>query len=219
MDTSREFYRIAVRASPVTSVHGHRKSASKGSGLGCPSNGDLPSEQEKAVTAKRAPVGLKKPLESRLYNILGACAPEIDGSAMGAACGEETYTGTDHDPTSEAYWIWSRHIRTGIDYDYLTVADPFLQLGLSGLENTSQMGEFCWCHARITPSTGEPCPSAVEGQVWHLTVGCLENAGQHHPQCWPRRYVTSHLAADPILTTRWGTFNGESSSRSCGRTA
>ena len=48
-------------------------------------NGNLPSKQEKAVTAKRAPVGLKKPLENHLDRVSGAYASKIDGSAMGAA--------------------------------------------------------------------------------------------------------------------------------------
>jgi len=41
-------------------------------------NGSLPSEQEKAVTAKRAPKGLKKPLESCLNGISRAIASKID---------------------------------------------------------------------------------------------------------------------------------------------
>ena len=34
------------------------------------------------MTAKRAPVGLKEPLESRLHGISGAYASKVDGSAM-----------------------------------------------------------------------------------------------------------------------------------------
>jgi hypothetical protein len=60
----------------------------------------LPSEQEKAVTAKRAPVGLKKPLESSLNGVLGISASKIDGSAMGTARGEQPEFGVDHDPVS-----------------------------------------------------------------------------------------------------------------------
>jgi len=52
------------------------------------------------VAAKRAPAGLKQPLESHLHDISGARAPEIDGFAMRAACGEEPYSGADHGPTS-----------------------------------------------------------------------------------------------------------------------
>ena len=48
----------------------------------------LPSEQEKAVAAKRAVVGLKKPLESPLHGISSAYAPKLDGTAMQTACGE-----------------------------------------------------------------------------------------------------------------------------------
>ena len=63
-------------------------------------NWDLPSEQEKAVTAKRAPVGLKKPLERRLNGVSGVYASKIDGSAMGTARGEQREFGVDHDPVS-----------------------------------------------------------------------------------------------------------------------
>ncbi len=65
-----------------------------------PPDESLPSEQEKAVAAKRAVVGLKKPLQSRLQGIAGAYAPEIDGSAMRAACGEEPYSSAHHEPAS-----------------------------------------------------------------------------------------------------------------------
>jgi len=41
------------------------------------------------MAAKGAPVGLKKPLESRLDGVSGAYASKIDGSAMRAACGEQ----------------------------------------------------------------------------------------------------------------------------------
>jgi len=63
-------------------------------------DGRLPSEQEKVVTAKSAPTGLKEPLESRLDGISGAYASELDGSAMRAACGKEPYWGADHELTS-----------------------------------------------------------------------------------------------------------------------
>ena len=65
----------------------------------CP-NWDLPSEQEKAVTAKRAPVGLKKPLESRLNGVSRVYASKIDGSAMGTAREEQREFGVDHGPVS-----------------------------------------------------------------------------------------------------------------------
>ena len=74
--------------------------AAKGSLSGGPSDGNLPSKQEKVVTAKRAPVGLKNPLEGRLHGISGAYASKIDGSAMRAACGEEPYSGADHEAAS-----------------------------------------------------------------------------------------------------------------------
>jgi hypothetical protein len=60
----------------------------------------LPAEQEKAVTAKRAPAGLNKPLESHFHEISGARASEINGSAMRAARGEEPEGKTNHEPTS-----------------------------------------------------------------------------------------------------------------------
>ena len=63
-------------------------------------NGNLPSEQEKAVTAKSAPVGLKKPLESRLNGASSVYASKIDGSAMGTARGEQREFRVDHDPVS-----------------------------------------------------------------------------------------------------------------------
>ena len=61
---------------------------------------DSPTEQEEAVTAKRAPVGLKKPLESRLNGVSGVDTSKIDGSAMGTARGEQPEFGVDHDPVS-----------------------------------------------------------------------------------------------------------------------
>ena len=61
-------------------------------------NGNLPTEQEKAVTAKRAPIGLKKPKESRLDGISGAYTSKIDGSAMRTAREEQPEFGVDHAP-------------------------------------------------------------------------------------------------------------------------
>jgi hypothetical protein len=52
----------------------------------------LPSEQEKAVAAKRAVIGLKEPLESPLHGTSGAYAPKIDGSAMRAQRVEKSPT-------------------------------------------------------------------------------------------------------------------------------
>ena len=52
------------------------------------------------MTAKRAQVGLKKPLESRLNGVSGVHASKIDGSAMGTARGEQREFGVDHDPVS-----------------------------------------------------------------------------------------------------------------------
>ena len=63
-------------------------------------NENLPSEQEEVVAAKRAAVKLKQPLERCLDRISAACASKIDGSAMRAACGEEPYSGADHDAMS-----------------------------------------------------------------------------------------------------------------------
>jgi hypothetical protein len=63
-------------------------------------NGNLPSEQEKAVTVKRTPVRLKKPLEGRLNGVSGADTSKIDGSAMGTARGEQPEFGVDHDSVS-----------------------------------------------------------------------------------------------------------------------
>ena len=60
----------------------------------------LPPEQVKAVTAKRAVAGLKKPLEGRLQGISGAYASKIDRPAMRAASGENPYGGAPHGPTS-----------------------------------------------------------------------------------------------------------------------
>jgi hypothetical protein len=62
--------------------------------------GNLPSKQEKAVTAKRAPERLKKPLESRLDGVSGVSASKIDGSAMGTARREQPEFRVDHDPVS-----------------------------------------------------------------------------------------------------------------------
>ena len=63
-------------------------------------NGHLPSEQEEAMTAKRAPVGLKKPLESPLHKISGVYASKVDGSAMRAVSEGEPYHGADHGSAS-----------------------------------------------------------------------------------------------------------------------
>lgn len=52
------------------------------------------------MAAKRAVVGLQKPSESHLHGIAGAYAPEIDGSAVRAARGEEACSGADHEPAS-----------------------------------------------------------------------------------------------------------------------
>ena len=56
----------------------------------------LPSEQEKAVTAQRAPVGLKKPLESRLNGVSCISPSKIDGPAMRTARGEQPKFGVHH---------------------------------------------------------------------------------------------------------------------------
>lgn len=52
------------------------------------------------MTAKTTPVGLKKPLESRLHKISGFYASKVDGSAMRAPSGAGPYHGTDHGSTS-----------------------------------------------------------------------------------------------------------------------
>jgi hypothetical protein len=52
------------------------------------SDGRLPSEEEKVVTTKSAPVGLKEPAESFLHAVSDAYTSELDGSAVGTARGE-----------------------------------------------------------------------------------------------------------------------------------
>jgi len=52
------------------------------------------------VAAKRTPVGVDQPKESRFHCISGAYTSEIDRSAMRAARGEEPESGVDHDPVS-----------------------------------------------------------------------------------------------------------------------
>ncbi len=59
-----------------------------------------PSQKEKMVAAKRAPVGLKKPMERRLQRISHAHDSKIDRSAMRAARRKEPYRGPDHEPAS-----------------------------------------------------------------------------------------------------------------------
>ena len=59
------------------------------------------------MTAKRAPVGLKKPLESRLNGVSGIYASKIDGSAMGTVRGEQREF--DHDPVSTFAGLSSPH--------------------------------------------------------------------------------------------------------------
>jgi hypothetical protein len=61
---------------------------------------DLPSEQEEAVAAKIAVIGLKKPLQSCLHAVANADAPEINRPAMRTLFGEEPYGGADHEPVS-----------------------------------------------------------------------------------------------------------------------
>jgi hypothetical protein len=61
---------------------------------------NLPPEQEKVVTAKRAPVGLKKPFQGSLQGISSAGASKFDGPAMRAACREEPCRDADHESTS-----------------------------------------------------------------------------------------------------------------------
>ena len=51
-------------------------------------NRDQPPEQEETVTAKRAAVGLKQPMEGCLNGVSGAYVSKIDGSAMRTARGE-----------------------------------------------------------------------------------------------------------------------------------
>ena len=63
----------------------------------------------KSGDRKRAPLGLKKPLESSLNGVLGISASKIDGSAMGTARGEQPEFGVDHDPVSTfAGLSWAR---------------------------------------------------------------------------------------------------------------
>jgi hypothetical protein len=50
------------------------------------------------VTAKRAPIGLKKPVESSLNGVSNANASKFDRSAMWTTCGQQSYSGADHDP-------------------------------------------------------------------------------------------------------------------------
>ena len=52
------------------------------------------------MTAKRAPVWLKKPSEGRLDGVSGADTSKIDGSAMGTARGKQPKFGLYHDPVS-----------------------------------------------------------------------------------------------------------------------
>lgn len=52
------------------------------------------------MTAKTTPVGLKKPLESRLHKTSGVYASKVDGSAMRAVSGAEPYHAADHGSTS-----------------------------------------------------------------------------------------------------------------------
>jgi hypothetical protein len=62
--------------------------------------GNLPTEQKEAVTAKRAPVWMEQPKESRFDRVSGAHTSKIDRSAMGAARREEPESGVDHAPVS-----------------------------------------------------------------------------------------------------------------------
>jgi hypothetical protein len=66
--------------------------------LRAPLDGSLPSDKEKVATTKRAPVGLKEPVECSLNGISDAHTPKLDRSAMWAARGEQPYCGEEHDP-------------------------------------------------------------------------------------------------------------------------
>jgi hypothetical protein len=65
-------------------------------------NWNLPAEQKKVVTAKGAPVGLKKPVEGHLHGVSGVCPSKFDRSAMWAAIRVEPYRSADHGATSAA---------------------------------------------------------------------------------------------------------------------
>jgi hypothetical protein len=83
-------------ASQVQSSQGNRTFLSGQSDLGAPLDGNLPSEQEKVVTTKRAPAGLNDPAESCLNRISNANASKVDGSATWAACGNQPYSDWHH---------------------------------------------------------------------------------------------------------------------------
>ena len=63
-------------------------------------DGNLPPEQEEPVAAQRAPVGVKKPLESRLDGVSCISPSKINGPAMRTARGEQPKFGVHHDPVS-----------------------------------------------------------------------------------------------------------------------
>jgi hypothetical protein len=56
----------------------------------------LPSEQKKVVTAQRAPVRLKKPVDSFLHGVADAYTSKIDRFAVWTVR-EVFWSGADHD--------------------------------------------------------------------------------------------------------------------------
>jgi hypothetical protein len=86
-----ERFDIPAHTLPIARPDRYRDSLINFTGLGglrrAP-DGRLPSEQEKVTPAKRAPVGLKEPVESFLDGVTHAYPSKIDRFAMWTARGE-----------------------------------------------------------------------------------------------------------------------------------
>jgi hypothetical protein len=59
------------------------------------------------VSTKRAPVGIKEPVESTLNGVSDADTSKLDRSAMRTAHGEQPYYGVDHDSKTSAFAVLS----------------------------------------------------------------------------------------------------------------
>ena len=67
---------------------------------GGPSDGNLPSGQEKVATTKAAPIGLQEPIQSSLNRVSCSDPSEFDRFAMRTARREQPHHGADHNPPS-----------------------------------------------------------------------------------------------------------------------
>lgn len=82
----------------LTTIMGENSTAAAASLLCGAANGSLPSEKEEMVTTKRAPVGLKEPVQRSFNGVSHTYTSKLNRSAMWTARGEQSYCGADHVP-------------------------------------------------------------------------------------------------------------------------